>query len=74
MTEYLEHRTLPGDRWDLLAYRYYGDAHLLGPIIEANPHLPISPKLAVGALVLIPVLAQAAVLELTPDQVPPWKR
>lgn len=33
LTEYV---TRQGDRMDLIAYRFYGDALLYGPILEAN--------------------------------------
>lgn len=71
--EYLEHITLPGDRWDLIAYRYYGEANLLGIVIEANEQLAITPVLPTGVLVLVPVIA-AEVLPTNAADMPPWKR
>ncbi len=35
----LEHVLQRGDRLDLLAREYYGDAHLWWRILDANPHL-----------------------------------
>ena len=35
--QFLTYITGDGDRWDLLAWRYYGDATQFGPIIMANP-------------------------------------
>ncbi len=40
---YFEHKTMDGDRWDLLAYRYYGDQYKQGIIIEANRSLFLTP-------------------------------
>lgn len=71
MTEYVEHLTVEGDRWDLLAWRYYGDPHLYEPIIAANPAVPIRPFLASGVRLRVPVLPDEVVLD---RDLPPWKR
>ncbi len=75
--EYFEHRTIAGDRWDLLAYRYYGDQYKQTVILEANRHL-ILDDLAVPQLVLpqgitlkIPVIEEEAT---NTSLLPPWKR
>jgi phage tail protein X len=60
-----------GDRWDLLAWNYYGDATLLGLIVMANPAIPIEPVLSAGMTVMVPVLQIASVLT---SDLPPWKR
>jgi hypothetical protein len=39
-TNFIEHITLAGERWDLLAWRYYRNATLYSPIIMANPMKP----------------------------------
>ena len=41
----IEHVTVEGERWDTLAWRYYGDPLAYGRIIEANPALDISSTL-----------------------------
>ncbi|MDD2870078.1 tail protein X [Neomegalonema sp.] len=71
MAEYVEHLTSEGDRWDLLAWTYYGDAHLYEPIVTANPGVPIRPFLEAGVLLLVPVLPDAVVVD---QGLPPWKR
>lgn len=76
MTGYFEHVTRPGERWDLIAHRYYGNVRRQRELIAANRALfvdPIRPIPAVlpGGLVLrVPVVAEA------PDEsnLPPWKR
>lgn len=75
--EYFEHVTMAGDRWDLLAYHYYGDQHKQTVLLEANRHL-ILDDLSVPPLVLprgltlkIPVIQEQAV---NTDLLPPWKR
>jgi phage tail protein X len=56
MSGYREHITADGDRWDLLAWTYYGDATAYEQIIVANPEVPIIPILPAGVRLLIPVL------------------
>lgn len=68
---YLTHITTEGERWDSLAWRYYGDAHRYLPIIQANPHVPITAALPAGLSLSIPVLEQAAT---TSEDLPPWMR
>jgi phage tail protein X len=69
--QYLTHISAAGDRWDLLAWNYYGDATLLGTIVMANPTMPIEPVLSAGMTVLIPVLQKASVVA---TDLPPWKQ
>lgn len=68
---YLTHITTEGERWDSLAWRYYGDAHRYLPIIQANPQVPITAALPAGLMLSIPVLEQAA---STSEDLPPWMR
>jgi phage tail protein X len=64
MSEYLVHQTRDGDRWDLLAYQYYGDALAYPVIIQANPTVDPTPGILPGGLALrIPVLDET---DLTP--------
>lgn len=74
---YVPYTTKAGDRWDLIAYRMYGDASRYAPIIDAN-----RPLFATAPLSLIPTVLDAG-LELkipvldapfSPDDVPPWRR
>ncbi len=69
---YLEHTTSEGERWDQLAYRYYGDPNRYEEIIRANPDVPIRPLLPSGVRLLIPVAE--ATERLPVNQLPPWKR
>jgi len=69
---YLRHRTQDGDRWDLLAWRYYGSATDYERIIAANPGAPISPVLPGGIELRIPVVERSAVIGT--EELPPWER
>lgn len=71
--DYLEHLTRDGDRWDLLAWHYYGDAALMNPIIDANLQLRLLPTLGAGLTVRIPVLEDDEPM-LSKEELPPWKR
>lgn len=71
--EYIEHISVTGDRWDTLAWHYYGDAALMSPIIAANPQLRILPVLEAGLQVRIPILS-APDPAMTAEELPPWKR
>ncbi|ANH04982.1 tail protein X [Shinella sp. HZN7] len=75
--EYFEHKTIAGDRWDLLAYRYYGDPDKQTVLLEANRRLwlddlSIPPLILPRGLVLkVPVIVEEAT---NLDALPPWKR
>jgi len=68
--EYIEHITKQNDRWDLLAWQYYGDAMRYEEIIKANPLIAIKPMLPDGIKIKIPVLEEP---ETITEDLPPWK-
>jgi len=70
--EHLTHVTTRGERWDQLAYRYYGDPHRYEPIIRANPSVPITPTLPGGVRLLVPVIPPTDLV--AEADLPPWKR
>lgn len=69
---YLNHLTKDGDRWDLIAWRYYGDVNQVPLLIEANPHVPVVEVLPGGLNLAIPVIELDAATAL--EELPPWKR
>lgn len=71
--EYIEHKTIAGERWDQLAYRYYGSTLLYEPIIRANPYVAITPILDAGITLRIPLLEQDEFEEELGD-LPPWRQ
>jgi phage tail protein X len=68
--QFILHITTAGERWDLLAWQYYGDPTDYSPIIMANPNAPIEPVFDAGMSIAVPVLHKSAVV--TAD-LPPWK-
>lgn len=70
-TQYLQHVTTDGERWDQLADRYYGDPLDYVRIIDANPNIPIYPLLPAGLVVFVPILDEDDVLSAA---LPPWKQ
>ncbi|APV88232.1 tail protein X [Salmonella enterica] len=72
MSGWLEHITTEGERWDNLAFRYYGDPMAYERIIVANPHIAIMPVLASGLRLQIPVISATLVHDV--NEVPPWLR
>lgn len=70
--EVIEHITVDGDRWDNLAWQYYGDANAYEQIIAANPEILIMPILPGGIKLLIPVIEEDETESTT--ELPPWKQ
>jgi len=68
--QFILHITTAGERWDLLAWQYYGDPTDYSPIIMANPNVPIEPVFDAGMPIAVPILQTSAVV--TAD-LPPWK-
>jgi len=69
--QFITHVTSAGERWDLIAWKYYGDPTLFGPIVMANPKVVIEPVFEAGLVIAIPILQQATVVTL---DLPPWKQ
>ena len=77
MSRYLEHVAKPFERWDHLAWHYYGSPAQYGLIIAANrklapPLQPIPEFLPAGATVRIPIVEGS--LKARPEDLPPWLR
>ncbi len=72
--DYISYITREGDRWDLIAYRYYGNPYRYQELIEANiaalGSMP-PPILESGIKLQIPQLPTEAVQA---ENLPPWKR
>jgi len=70
-SQYILHVTAAGERWDLLAWQYYGDAILYSPIIMANPSVPIEPVFEAGWQIAVPILF---VQQSQTANLPPWSQ
>ncbi|HUO06579.1 MAG TPA: tail protein X [Candidatus Binataceae bacterium] len=68
---YIMHTTIASERWDLLAWQYYGDATQFSAIIMANPAVPIAPVLDAGTVVAVPIMMASTPVSAN---LPPWKR
>jgi phage tail protein X len=71
--QFIPHITVAGERWDTLAWRYYGDASLFGPIIHTNPQIPIEAVFEAGLTIEVPLLLVNPTVQNSAD-LPPWKR
>jgi phage tail protein X len=67
---FILHVTTAGERWDLLAWRYYGDPTDYSLIIMANPNVAIEPVFDAGISIAIPLQQKSLV---GPAYLPPWK-
>lgn len=64
---------LPGDRWDLLADRQYGDPYGYVRLLRANPPATIgvpAPIFAARATLTVPIIEAA----ISVEDLPPWLR
>jgi phage tail protein X len=71
MNDYLTHTTSEGDRWDLLAWTYYGDVSQIQLLAAANPSVSLDPILAAGITLVIPII-EAPAPDTAPG-LPPWR-
>jgi phage tail protein X len=72
MNEYLTHKTRAGDRWDLLAMEYYGNAFATEFLLDANPGLAALAILPAGLALKVP-LVDAADINPQQEGVVPWR-
>lgn len=60
-----------GDRWDIVAFRAYGDPMRMNELMDANKNVALSPTIPAGTVLNIPVLDEP---DLNTSLLPPWKR
>lgn len=70
-SKFIIHKTKQGDRWDSLAYKYYGNCFKYAPIVMANPTMPICPFLPADVEIIIPFFDNNKDIN---EELPPWKR
>ncbi len=63
------------DRWDNLAYDFFGDAAKVKPLMDANPDIPPTQMfLTAGQRIVVPVLPVSEATETQETTVKaPWK-
>lgn len=71
MAKFTTYTTQDGDRWDLVAYRAYGNALDMSGIIRANPHVPLDVNIQPGTKLFIPIKERPAADK---SLLPPWRR
>jgi len=69
----VNYTTKQGERWDLLAYRFYGTVKSMNILTDANPSVPLSPMIEMGTNLVIPIIDNTSDLVLKVN-VPPWKK
>jgi phage tail protein X len=57
---YLTHKTKDGDRWDLLAFEYYGNAFAIELLLETNLGLANMAILPSGLTLRVPLVNEDA--------------
>lgn len=72
MVDFVKYTTKEGDRWDLIAYRAYGDANKAAELMLENPSVAADPILDSGLVLKVPVFE--GIEETFLDDLPPWKR
>lgn len=72
MSKIIQHTTIDGERWDMIAQKYYGEASMMNDIISANPTVPLYDILPAGIVLDIPVI-ESNELKTNSTQLPPWK-
>lgn len=75
MTNFVEYWTKQNDRLDLIANQAFGNPYDVGPIISANPSLPIQAVYSSGIRLLIPIQnVPTTTATANAKLLPPWKR
>jgi len=70
VTQYI---TTEGERWDAVAQKAYGKPAAFNGIIAANPMVPITPRLAAGIVLNIPIIEDNSI-QTDAELLPPWKQ
>ena len=71
MTKYIFHTVKSLERWDNIAYQYYGNPYKIQPLIDANPHVQISGILKEGTEIKIPIDDE---VKIDNSMLPVWRQ
>jgi hypothetical protein len=72
--KFIEHTIRDGDRWDLLAYKFWGDSNLAPLLVVDNRHLSVFNDLPEGELCYIREKVEGEDSLVTNEELPFWKR
>jgi phage tail protein X len=73
MIQSINYTVKEGERWDSLAWKFYGSVKAMDALIEANPTIPLSAVLPAGMQVIVPILDNTSDTVISAN-LPPWKR
>lgn len=73
MIQSINYTVKEGERWDSLAWKFYGSVKAMDALIEANPTIPLSAVLPAGMQVIVPILDNTSDTVISTN-LPPWKR
>ena len=68
--EVIFYKTQQNDRWDKIAYKFYGDVFKIQPIVQANPNIQLTPVIPAGLTLIIPIITTTSDVE----GLPIWKK
>ena len=66
------HITADGDRFDILAHRFYGNMQGISILADANPVVQIDAIFPTGTVLIVPILSSTQVIDN--ENLPPWKQ
>ncbi|MBW7848710.1 MAG: tail protein X [Bacteroidales bacterium] len=69
----VQYVTKEGERWDTISFKAYGVISEVHRIMEANPNVPVTPRLKGGMVIELPII-NGFQPSIDPWQLPPWKR
>lgn len=72
-TDLEPYTTEEGETWAMIAHKKYADDGKTEPIINANPGVPVTPRLPGGITLFIPVLTADEADEINQESLPPWR-
>lgn len=73
MIQSINYTTKQGERWDSLAWKFYGSVKAMNVLIENNPTIPLSTVLATGTQLIVPIVDNTSEIVISKN-LPPWKR
>lgn len=73
MIQSVNYTVKEGERWDSLAWKFYGSVKAMSVLIENNPTIPLANVLPAGTQIIVPILDNTADAVIKTN-LPPWKR